>query len=97
MSEGFYDWFHHRFVDGNEFLASQEPIERRVPTADEIEAIIDEAEDSTRLASYCQPPLRCGAIPAGTVADEPLRCDRIKGHTKKIKHRNYETGYSWIS
>jgi hypothetical protein len=38
---------------------------------------------------------RCGAVPPGITAGQPVPCDRLAGHTPKIKHRNLETGFSW--
>jgi hypothetical protein len=38
---------------------------------------------------------KCLATPPGVVAGEQLHCDRLEGHTDKIKHRNYKTGFSW--
>jgi hypothetical protein len=38
---------------------------------------------------------KCLAEPPGQVSGEPIHCDRLYGHTVKIKHRNQETGFSW--
>lgn len=60
----------------------------------ELTALLRDADTTCRLAVGSGPG-KCLAEPPGIVLGDPVRCDRLAGHTDKLKHRNHETGFSW--
>lgn len=67
-----------------------------IPLPAEVRDVIEQAETATSMAAsgFRLPP--CGSVFPGVVAGEsPVRCDRLKGHTRKIKHRNSRLRVAW--
>lgn len=77
---------------------ADEPIRQaaREPTMHEIKDVLDGVRGMLILKSD-HGPGRCGALPPGQVSGAPMPCDRLSGHTPRIKHKNFETGYTWWS
>jgi hypothetical protein len=90
-----WDRFWARIDPDGRLTGGQGPRQSRVPLPVEVDAIIGQAVAECRQNARMGPSRKCLATPPGQVAGEPIYCDRLLGHTTKIKHRNRETGFSW--